>query len=169
MKKILILLISSILIAGCKQDQVECVRHFTNLPCDVAFFGFSANELDTIILRQYKAATGYIDLLENDTLFITAPQFKNGVAYSDTSSYRYKGFFTLTEGVNYKLIFPANNKEYLISNIVAGPATDTFITTDHCPLGTGGPWLTTVSSKINGEVAQLWTPNANNFFIKIDN
>jgi hypothetical protein len=167
MKKISFFLLSFLAITACKQSQTKCTRHIIELPCDVAFAGFSANELDTVVLTQYNAATGFVELLQTDTLFISAAQVKNGIAYSDTSSYRYKGFFTL-QNRNYKVYFPEINREYKITDITSPPVADTFVTTaDHCSMGAGSPDFRSVSARIDGLEAPVSTPNANNFFILI--
>lgn len=167
MKKIMIVLACCLAAVACKKNQTQCVRHITELSCDVAFAGFSTDELDTVVLTQYNANTGFSELLETDTIVIMSPQVKDGIVYRDTSSYRYKGFFTL-KARNYKVYFPAINREYKITEVTSPPETDTFITTaEHCPMGTGAPWLAPASAIVNGIPASGIEPNANNFFIAI--
>lgn len=113
-----IMLIAGILLLGaCKQDQLTCVRHFTLLPCSVAFVGFQPEELDTIICARYKANTSFIQLLGTDTLLYDTLSMQHDTAYTARINFTYSGFFNLGQGTDYQLRFPGNPKVYSITGI----------------------------------------------------
>jgi hypothetical protein len=114
MAKILTLTILSItLLLGCHSH--SC------LPNSITpvFIGFSASDIDTLILRKYKPNDNFLHLV--DTAIITNPKYAyrssndTTVVYVNTIS----GYNYITADFDWKIYIPSKNRTVLLSDIVS--------------------------------------------------
>jgi hypothetical protein len=112
MKKSIFLSIAVLFLIGCSSP---CYRGQINS----AFIGFSAADIDTFILRQYKPNDNYLHLIDTSIIVNT------GSIYYSTSNDTTTVFVNssnlndyITAGYDWELYIPAKNKTVLFSNIV---------------------------------------------------
>lgn len=110
-------LVITILFFGCKSSVYDC----DNLQIQTIFIGYSKPDIDTFIIRRYKAIDSFRTLI--DTLMIkegsgTYYKFMHDTASVDFYNFTTGGIHGIQAGYDWELFIPANNKTFRISEIV---------------------------------------------------
>jgi len=144
------LLISGVMIAfsACRKEQYTCMYSIDYAaPCSVAFTGFTASELDTIILERYRGGSNFADLISRDTLSFTDPVFAGDTAYAAEAedSISHKGFWSL-RAEDYRVLLPTAGRTYEITGARIGPSSYSWTQQEHCSPGAGTPRIATLEN-----------------------
>ena len=135
------------MLACSKSEMHECAVDVIHFNADLGFKGFTSDELDTVVIAQYKANGKFDSLIKQDTLYPYFFVYQDMLIIHDTALH----FQGIGPGVDYEINIPATNNRFLITKI-AGPAFyhHVYLTESACPRSTteiaGGP----DSAVING-------------------
>ncbi|RYE00118.1 MAG: hypothetical protein EOP54_01345 [Sphingobacteriales bacterium] len=144
MKKYLYLLLSVSLFvtASCKKERSTCYYNIYYLPFGFAFEGFTADEVDTLILKTYAPGSGFSNLQHTDTIYTANNDITDGIIYrkpeaDSAHTGSGSGFGALTIGSDYILEFPALQSAIKIKEITQGPDRHIFQVDGRCSPGAG--------------------------------
>lgn len=120
MTKLSLLTISltALLFASCGEHAIDC----TDAQIRTAFINYATTDIDTFILRKYKAANNYQTLL--DTFKVTEADPWQYRASNDTTTVSPLDYVHgITAGFDWQIFIPATNKTILISDIMTEKKT----------------------------------------------
>lgn len=170
MKKIAVLIILTSLI-GCKKEYT-CEYGFYSLPINFSFIGFSANELDTIVIQKYLNNNGTKgSWIATDSIIQTAVM-QGDTAYSKLqflgqNIVDYTGFYSYPDGENdifVELQVTSTEQKFALFNFKA-TENNIFTQNEPCTPQGGRTFLSVYSVDITGEHSRLYQPITNRNFI----
>ena len=136
------------MLACSKSEMHECAVDVIHFNADLGFKGFTSDELDTVVIAQYKVNGQFDSLIKQDTLYPYFFVYQDMLIIRDTARH----FRGVGPGFDYEINIPATNNRFLITKI-AGPPNfyhQVYLTEADCPRSTteiaGGP----DSAVING-------------------
>lgn len=136
-----------LLLWGCKKDPYTCSHSYYYVPAQVGFVGFSAPELELIIVNRYKAGSNFDSLLTTDTL-----DGSSSIVKGDTMYYKIdKSFFTVSEGADFKVSLPNAGKEFRITEVRSFEKEYTWTQKEHCAMGASQTSVRPFAFKLNGQ------------------
>jgi len=151
---------------------VQCAKKYTcshsNIyqPVSVAFIGYTAAQLETIIIVSFAANTGLANPLSADTFHSGQVLREGDTTYNFLDTFHYhRGFIKATGGLDYKVILPAVAKEYIISEIREGESISTWEQKNHCSPGAGAANIVPLHSTVSGGNYENGYAEANNYYI----
>lgn len=150
--------------AGCGK-KYTCGHSITYRQPGVAFTGFTTAEINQIVVRSYTAGSAFSNMISADTIAVPNPVFNGDTAYAIQSEYGSPGFFMLEPGVDYKVVSPATQQEFSITEIAEGDKYESWTQTSDCSAGSTMSKVTTYSLKINGVDVVAMPRNFNNFML----
>lgn len=104
----------SLLLLSCKQKEVSCSAVRYKVPSAVAFKGYTAPELQTILVRRYVPNTTFQQWQGTDTIRPSNITLRGDTAYATAT---YEPLVFLYRGSDYELVLPAASHTYRISSI----------------------------------------------------
>jgi len=116
-------------------------------------------------IAQYKANTGFSEVISIDTLSGVNPVFKNDTAYAKIENNYPYGFLQIKEGVDYKVRLTTTGQEFVITNIEPGPDSYTWTQEAMCSPGAGQERFYGLPYKLNGEAQRPASLIPNNYFV----
>ncbi len=153
-----------LLCLGSCTKQYVCSYSYVYMPEQIAFAGYTPGELSQVVFQQYKAGSSFSELKSTDTMDASGAVFKGDTAYLAVNTPSYRGFFSVREGIDYKVSVLQANKDYSIV-LKSGKDGESWTQQEHCSPGASNsrpvPYFTTV----NGAEYQAYAPYPNNFFI----
>lgn len=112
MKNIFILFFLILFICSCWSHEVPC----TALPIQIGFVGFDSSDIDTFILRKFKANDNYQNLID------TFSVINNSTAQYQTSNDTISTFSPVSGilvGYDWQIFIPTKNRTIFISKIIS--------------------------------------------------
>ncbi len=150
---------------------LQCRKKFTcsftsyYQPVSLAFIGYSAVQLDRIIILSYPANNGLVNPLSMDTLYGSAGLREGDTTYSSRNGLQHNGFFKAVGGLDYKIILPEAGKEYTVINIREGETTSFWEQNYECSPGASQARIVPLLSTVSGGNYENGYAEANNYFI----
>jgi hypothetical protein len=111
------IIFSSILISGCTKEY-DCA----DLQIQPAFINFLPSDIDSFVLRKFKAADNYQILI--DTFLVTHNYGFYQTSNDTTTVFITDGKNGIKAGFDWELFIPAKNKTVLISDIISEKKTE---------------------------------------------
>lgn len=152
---------------SCKKKTYNCSYPVYYIrPVDIAFVGFTENELDTVLIAHYKEGVNFSEFLGRDTL---VSQLTNMLVYDDTiyrndTSTSYSGFGKLAAGVDDSVIVPSTGSVFTITGTSSDIVPTTYTSEAPCLDGrssvlpfnnihiNGMPHTAEVTQRVNNEL-----------------
>ena len=158
----LLLLLS---LGGCKK-KYNCSYNYFYMGQGVAFGGFEASELKTVVLQQYEPGSNFKKLKSSDTIDASGAVFQNDTAYlSINNNTWYETFFYLgSDSVEYMVVMPEANRRYFIT-LTRSKMTESWWQDHECSMGSGQSRNTSFYTTVNSQPCKYYTPYPNNFLI----
>lgn len=116
MKPIIPVLLLLVLMTSCSKKLQHCSQAIYPIPGYGAFIGFTASELDTIVIEKYQPGSQLSQLLDVDTVSTPSPVFNHDTAYRSIMG----GFFNVGSGVDYKILLPGANRSFVVTQVTYG-------------------------------------------------
>lgn len=101
----IVILFLSLLIASCKEDEFDC----SDPQIQPAFIKFSSSEIDSFVLRKFKAGDNYQTLLDTFTV-VDGYSGQYHTSHDTTSVFVSDGRNGIEAGFDWQLFIPAKNK-----------------------------------------------------------
>lgn len=142
------LLLFCFCLASCKRKNAICHYSIFYLRGTyVAFSGFSAQDLDTIIIRRYQPGSQFQQLVDTVTSFADTNFRKNDIAYCDFNNLN----FFISE-YDYEYFVKSTNSLFRISDIETGEKSGTREGSPDCSPGSGSAQILPYTSvMVNGK------------------
>jgi hypothetical protein len=128
-----VIALATVLFVSCgKEYHVDC----GDPQIQTAFVNYASSDIDTFILRKFKAADNYQTLLDTFKVSKEWPGVYS-ISADTTTVFIADGIHGLKAGFDWQIFIPATNKTIFISNIVSEKKTGTcrggiFSTDKHC-------------------------------------
>lgn len=161
--RMLLVITAMIILGGCGKSYTCSYKYFY-MDEGVAFGGYSAGELGTIVVEQYALNSNFSTLLRSDTINASAAVFKGDTAYLSVDGNYYKSFFYIKQGQDYKVKIPVAGKEYAI-NLKGNKTSETWLQKEECSTGSGSTRNIPYEITVNGQDYPVYSTYPNNFFI----
>jgi hypothetical protein len=120
---LLFISLAALLLTSCgKNHECDCV----DVAIQTSFINYAKSDVDTFILRKFKAADNYQTLLDSFTVgYGCSCSYTN---LHDTTNVTVYGGNAITAGFDWQIFIPAANKTILLSDIEAEKKTGTYRT-----------------------------------------
>jgi hypothetical protein len=103
-----ILAFVSVVFSGCKKKIVHCEDSMYEIPFGLAFVGFNAASVDTLIRVSYSPGSNFSDPVKTDTFFTLTPVLNNDTFYSAIAGNRY---------IECKIYLPGETDTFFIKDV----------------------------------------------------
>lgn len=163
LKKYAIVVLLLLCLVSCKKQYV-CSYAYIYIPEQIAFAGYTAGELSQVVFQRYKAGDNFSELISSDTIDASGAAFKGDTAYLAFNASIYRGFFSVREGIDYKVSVLQVNKDYAIV-LKGGKSGERWTQQEECSPGASDSRPVPYFITVNGEAYQAFSPYPNNFFI----
>lgn len=159
-RKLLHLGIVLLCLSGCRKEYTCSYSYYYN-PAYVAFAGFAATELELVIVQHYSGDGNFTTLLSTDTLDASVGIVEGDTTYNSDNY----GFFTVKEGVDFKILIPGTGSEFRITDVRRFEAGASWVQDEHCAFGAGQASIRSYGFKVNGAEYPPFQRKVNNWYI----
>lgn len=147
-------------LSGCNKEYTCGFSYYYN-PAYVAFKGFTANELETVIVGRYTGDGTFSNLIATDTIDASTALFESDTAYGADNF----GFFTVAAGVDFKILVPQTGKEFRITDVRKFEDGYHWVQDDRCGSGSQPARIRSYGFKVDGAEYTPFERRVNNWYI----
>ncbi len=146
---------------GCKKQRYTCGFNYYYVPAYVAFSGFAAADLKTVVIGSYTAGSNFSELISGDTIDASAALFAGDTA-SASDNY---GFFQAKPGVDYKVTLPLAGKAFRITDVRRFEEKKVWEQDEACGSGSQPARIRTCGYKLDGADYTPFERSVNNWYL----